>query len=299
MWQICKKEWQQFFSSVTGIMVPAIFLLLTGLLLFVFPDTSILEFGYAQLDQFFSLMPWLLIFLIPAITMRSIADEAKQGTLETLFTLPISKTAVILGKYFGVLGISIFTLLPTIIYPFSLQALSITGGIDIGATLGSYCSLFLLAAVYAAIALVATASTKNSMAAFVLGAFGCLTMHSGFNAISKLPIFADGTDYYIQLLGIQYHVANMSRGVLSAADIIYFLALIGGSIYITISKFQTTRLRVWPTVAITLAVIALGGNYIRYNIDLTQEKRFTLSNSTVQLLQQVDSTIRVEVFLAG
>jgi ABC-2 type transport system permease protein len=299
MWMICKKEWQQFFSSVTGFMVPAIFLLLTGLLLFVLPDTSILEFGYAQLDQFFSFMPWLLVFLIPAIAMRSIADEAKQGTLETLFTLPISKTAVILGKYFGVLGISIFTLLPTIIYPFSLQALSITGGIDIGATIGSYCSLFLLAAVYAAIALVATASTKNSMAAFVLGAFGCLTMHSGFNAISKLPVFADGADYYIQLLGIQYHVANMSRGVLSAADIIYFLALIACSIYITISKFQATRLRIWPAIAIALAAIAWGSNYIRYNIDLTQEKRFTLSKSTVQLLENIDSTIRVEVFLAG
>ncbi|MFX7155949.1 ABC transporter permease subunit, partial [Acinetobacter baumannii] len=92
-------------------------------------------------------MPWLLVFLIPAISMRSIADEQKQGTLETLFTLPISKTAIILGKYLGVLGITILTLLPTIIYAFSMQALSITGGIDIGATIGSYCSLFLLAAV--------------------------------------------------------------------------------------------------------------------------------------------------------
>lgn len=298
MWQICKKEWQQFFSSITGIMVPVIFLLLSGLLLFVFPDTSLLVFGYAQLDQFFNLMPWLLVFLIPAISMRSIADEQKLGTLETLFTLPISKTAIILGKYLGVLGITILTLLPTIIYAFSMQALSITGGIDIGATIGSYCSLFLLAAVYAAISLLASALTKNNMAAFVMGAFLCLTVHSGFTAISKLPFLAVGADYYIQILGIQYHTANMSRGVISASDMIYFLAISIFCIYLTIYKLQQIKYRFW-LAGLLLMIAVFGSAYIRFQIDLTQEKRFTLSKSTIQLLHHVDSTIRVEVLLAG
>ena len=141
MWMICKKEWQQFFSSLTGYIALVVFLLLNGLFLFVFPDTSILDFGYASLGSFFNLAPWILLFLVPVITLRSLADEYKTGTFELLKTMPLTPSQIVWGKFFGALIIVVTALLPTIIYAVSIQQLSVTGGIDIGATIGSYIGL--------------------------------------------------------------------------------------------------------------------------------------------------------------
>src|SRR2546423_12270742 len=138
MWMICKKEWNQFFSSLTGYIALVVFLLLNGLIFFVFPNTSLLDFGYASLDGFFSLAPWILLFLIPTITMRSLADEYKAGTFELLKTMPLRASQIVWGKYFGALLVVIIALLPTIIYAVSMQRLSAVGGIDVGATTGSY-----------------------------------------------------------------------------------------------------------------------------------------------------------------
>ncbi|WP_051417237.1 ABC transporter permease subunit [Sediminibacterium salmoneum] len=226
MWKICKKEWQQFFASLTGYLVLSVFLGVTGLLFFVFPDTSLLNFGYASLAPFFQLMPWLLLFLIPAITMRSISDEMRTGTFEILQTLPLSLRQVIAGKYFGTLLIIAVALFPTVIYAISMQALSITGGIDTGATIGSYISLFLLAAVYAAIGIYASSVTTNTIAAFGLGAIIGFALFAGFSSLAQLPLFSGGMDYYIELLGIQMHAANISRGVMALSDILYFIGLI-------------------------------------------------------------------------
>ena len=146
MWIICKKEWRQFFSSLTGYIAIVIFLLLMGLFLFVFPASSILDFGYATLDNFFSLAPFVMLFLVPTITMRSIADEYKSGTFELLKTLPISSARIVWGKYFGCLLVVAIALIPTIIYAISIQQLSARGGIDIGATIGSYIGLLMLGA---------------------------------------------------------------------------------------------------------------------------------------------------------
>ena len=121
---ICKKEWQQFFASLTGYLVLGVFLGLTGLIFFVFPDTSLLNFGYASLSPFFQMMPWLLLFLIPAITMRTISEEMRTGTYEILQTLPLSLRQIIIGKYLGVLFVVLIALVPTIVYAFSMQALS-------------------------------------------------------------------------------------------------------------------------------------------------------------------------------
>src|SRR5687768_18028762 len=124
MWSVCKKEFRQFFSSLTGYIAIVVFLLLNGLFLFVFPDTNILDFGYATLDKFFELAPWILLLLIPAITMRSFADEFKGGTFEILQTKPLSRWEVVAGKYLGCLTVVLIALLPTIFYFFSIQALS-------------------------------------------------------------------------------------------------------------------------------------------------------------------------------
>ncbi len=226
MWMICKKEWQQFFSSLTGYLVLGVFLFIIGLVFFFFPDTSLLNYGYANLHAFFNLMPWLLLLLIPAITMRSISEEIHSGTFELLKTFPLSIQQIVAGKYFGVLIIVFISLLPTVVYACSMQALSITGGIDMGAMIGSYISLFLLAAVYAAIGIYASSLTTNTIAAFGLGAFISFVLFAGFNQLSKLPIFSGGADYYIQIFGIQHHTANMSRGIIDTKDLVYFIALI-------------------------------------------------------------------------
>jgi ABC-2 type transport system permease protein len=233
MWMICKKEWQQYFSSLTGYIALAVFLLLNGLVLFVFPDSNILDFGYATLAAFFDKAPLILLFLVSTITMRSLADEYRGGTFELLKTLPLSPAQIVGGKFFGALIITVTALLPTIIYAFSVQALSVTGGIDIGSTIGSYIGLVLLGAVFTAIGICASSFTNNTVVAFIAGAFVCFLLYTGFEAISKLPVFTAGWDYYIDMLGINAHYRNISRGVIDIRDIIYFTGIILLFLYIT------------------------------------------------------------------
>jgi ABC-2 type transport system permease protein len=226
MWIICLKEWRQFFSSLTGYIAIILFLLLMGLFLFVFPNSSILDFGYATLDNFFTLAPWIMLFLVPTITMRSIADEYKTGTFEVLKTLPLSSAKIVWGKYFGSLLVVASALIPTLIYAFSVQHLSAKGGIDVGGTTGSYIGLVMLGAVYTAVGICTSSFTNNTVVAFILAAFVCFILYSGFDALSKLPALSNGADYYIQMMGIDFHYKSISRGVIDTRDILYFLAVI-------------------------------------------------------------------------
>ena len=239
MWMICKKEWNQFFSSLTGYVALIVFLLLNGLIFFVFPDTSLLDFGYASLDGFFSLAPWVLLFLIPTITMRSLADEYKAGTFELLKTLPLTSSQIVWGKFFGALLVVLLALAPTIIYAFSLQHLSAAGGIDVGATIGSYIGLFLLGAVFTSVGLCASSSTNNTVVAFISGAFVCLALYTGFDALSQLPFFSNGLDYYVQMFGINFHYKSISKGVIDIRDMIYFFAVI--LLFISVTKGNLDR----------------------------------------------------------
>lgn len=233
MWMICKKEWQQFFSSLTGYIALVVFLLLNGLFLFVFPDTSILDFGYASLGSFFSLAPWILLFLVPTITMRSLADEYKTGTFELLKTFPVTASQIVWGKFFGSLIIVVTALLPTLIYAFSVQQLSVTGGIDTGATAGSYLGLVFLGAVFTAIGICTSSYTNNTVVAFIAAAFLCFVLYNGFDAISKLPVFKAGPDYYIEMLGINFHYRSISRGVIDSRDLVYFVGIVFLAMFIT------------------------------------------------------------------
>ncbi|HEX8334619.1 MAG TPA: ABC transporter permease subunit [Segetibacter sp.] len=226
MWIICAKEWRQFFSSLTGYIAIILFLLLMGLFLFIFPNSSILEFGYATLDNFFSIAPWIMLFLVPTITMRSIADEYKTGTFEILKTLPVKSSAIVWGKYFGCLLVVAVALLPTIVYAISIQQLSAKGGIDVGGTIGSYIGLLFLGGVYTAVGICTSSFTNNTVVAFISAAFVCFLFYSGFDALSKLPVFAGGIDYYIQMLGIDFHYRSISRGVIDTRDVLYFTAVI-------------------------------------------------------------------------
>lgn len=233
MWSVCKKEFRQFFSSLTGYIAIIVFLLLNGLMLFVFPDTNLLDFGYATLDKFFELAPWILLLLVPAITMRSISEEFKSGTYEILQTKPISRWQLIVGKYLGALLVVWIALLPTLVYIVSIQQLSAEGGMDMGATIGSYIGLFFLASVFTAIGICCSSFTSNAVVAFILSAFACFILYSGFNAISRIPALEGGADYYVEMLGIDFHYRSISRGVIDSRDVIYFLSLIALFLFIT------------------------------------------------------------------
>jgi ABC-2 type transport system permease protein len=227
MWSVCKKEFRQFFSSLTGYIAIIVFLLLNGLFLFVFPDTNILDFGFATIDKFFELAPWILLLLIPAITMRSFADEFKGGTFEILQTKPLSRWQLVSGKYFGSLLVVLIALVPTLLYPISVQQLAAAGGgIDMGGTIGSYIGLIFLAGVFVAIGIACSSITNNAVVAFIAGAFLCFVLYSGFNAISRIPALQAGADYYIEMLGIDFHYRSVSRGVVDSRDLIYFLSVI-------------------------------------------------------------------------
>ena len=225
MWSICKKELRQFFSNLTGYIAIIVFLLVNGLMLFVFKD-NIFEFGYATLDRFFQLAPWVLLLLIPAITMRSFADEFKGGTFEILQTRPLARWQIVGGKYLGSLFVVMIALSPTIVYIFSVQSLSSNEGIDMGATIGSYIGLFFLAAVFTAIGICVSSFTNNAVVAFIISLIACALLYYGFNAISQLAALEGGADYYLEMLGIDFHYRSISRGVIDTRDVVYFLSVI-------------------------------------------------------------------------
>jgi ABC-2 type transport system permease protein len=226
MWAVFKKELRQFLSSFTGYIAMGVFLLVSGLFLFVFPETSVFSFGYATLDKFFELAPWILLLLIPAITMRSLSDEYRTGTFEILQTKPVTKWQIVLGKYLASLALVVIALLPTAIYIVSIQQLSSQQGIDGGATAGSYAGLFFLGAVFSSIGLCTSSFTSNPVVSFMAAAFLCFLLFSGFGAISLIPALATGADYYIAMIGIDFHYHSISRGVIESRDIVYFLSLI-------------------------------------------------------------------------
>jgi len=225
MWAICKKELRHFFSSLTGYIAIIVFLLVNGLVLFVFPD-NILDFGYATLDHFFQLAPWILLLLIPAITMRSFSEEFKTGTFELLQTRPLTRWQIVTGKYLGSLIVVFIALLPTIIYIFSIQSLASGEGMDTGATIGSYIGLFFLAAVFTAIGVCCSSFTNNAVVAFIVSLISCALLYYGFSAISQLPTFKNGVDYYLEMAGIDFHYRSISRGLIDTRDLIYFLSVV-------------------------------------------------------------------------
>jgi len=241
---ILNKEIRSFFYAPTGYLVVGIFLTLCSLFLFVFSGSyNILDNGFADLKPFFDLAPWIFIFLIPAITMKSFAEEIKQGTMELLLTKPISIWNLVLGKYFGALLISFIALLPSLFYMFTIYNLgNPPGNIDIGATLGSYLGLILLAASYTSIGIFSSALSSNQITAFIISVFLCFALFFAFEGVSNFKLFGD-SDYGIEYLGMSYHYKSMSRGVLDTRDLIYFLSLIILFLSFTYFKIHSTKIK--------------------------------------------------------
>ncbi len=223
MWIIFKKEVQTFFSSLMAYVVIGFYLVVTGMMLWVFPDYSILEFPYASLEPYFNLAPYLLAMLIPAITMRSFAEEIQQGTFELLLTKPITLHQLIGGKYLANLFLVLLTILPSLVYYFSLKSLAASpSSLDHGEILMAYFALFLLAALFTAGGVFSSALTSNQIVAFLIGVIICFILHFVFPLLSKLPALFGGFDYLLVQFGSEYHYQSLSRGVLDFKDAIYF-----------------------------------------------------------------------------
>lgn len=239
MFAILKKEINTFFTSPIGYLVIAVFLLLNGLFLWIFKgEFNILDNGFADLSAFFLLSPWILIFLIPAVTMRSFADEKKQGTLELLLTKPISHLNIVLGKYLGALVLIVIALVPTLLYVYSLWVLgSPQGNLDVGSLLGSYIGLLFLVSAYTAIGVFASSLTDNQIVAFILAVFICFFFYFGFEGLSNYNVFGDSL--YIEKLGMEAHFKSMSRGILDTRDMLYFLSITIG--FIVLTKFNLNK----------------------------------------------------------
>ena len=238
MFSICRKDLQQFFSNLTAYITMTLFLVVCGIFLFVLRDSNLFDFGYATLDRFFELAPWVFVFIVPALSMRSFSDEYRLGTFETLRTRPIRQRDLVLGKYLALLAVILLVLLPTGLYVITIQQLSAPGTIDGGGILGSYIGLFLLAAVFAAIGLCCSSFTSNAVAAFLISSFVCVVLYFGFQAISKLPVFQGGIDYYLEILGLDYRYQSMGRGLLDGRDVMYFFTLIVFFLWLTIQNTE-------------------------------------------------------------
>ncbi len=226
MYAVFKRELFSFLNSLMAYITIGVFLLACALLLWFFPETSILDYGYAELNGFFTLVPFLFIFLIPAITMRSFAEERREGTYVLLATRPLSDLQIIIAKYLACIVLLLFALIPTLVYYYSIYQLGFPkGNIDSGAVLGSYLGLFLLGNAFASIGIFASSITKNQVVAFAVAVFLCFFAYSGFDSLSKLFEFQQLENILIGL-GINEHYQSISRGVLDTRDLVYFLTFV-------------------------------------------------------------------------
>lgn len=227
MYAIFIKEINAFFSSLIGYIVIGIFLVLMGLVMWVFPDYSVIDGNYATLDTLFAMAPLIFLFLIPAVTMRTFAEENQTGTIELLATRPISDWQIVGGKFLACFTLVVFALLPTVLYYITVYVLGAPpGNLDSGGIMGSYVGLLFLAAAFVAIGIFASSLSNNQIVAFLLAAFLCFFVYLAFDYLSRLPVFFGKTDDIVQSFGIDYHYNSMSRGVLDSRDVIYFLSVI-------------------------------------------------------------------------
>ena len=241
MLALLKKEISSFFSSPIAYLVIGLFLVLNGLFLWVFEGNfNIFDSGVASLENYFVLAPWVLLFLIPAVTMRSFSDERKQGTLEVLLTKPLSYLQVVLGKFFGAFSLVVIALVPTLLYVFALRSVALdASSIDYGSIIGSYLGLICLIISYVAIGIFASALTENQIVAFIIGVFICFVLFFGFEGLSGYAVSGDFVN--IDNLGMAYHYNSMSRGVLDSRDIIYFLSIGAAFILFTVLKIKASK----------------------------------------------------------
>lgn len=235
------KEIKSFFGSPIGYLVIAIFIILNGLFLWIFDgEYNILNSGFADLSPFFTISPWILIFLIPAVTMRSFSDEMKQGTLELLLTKPLSIWQIVNGKFFGAVLLIVIAIIPTFIYVYLISSLGMPeGNIDMGSTIGSYFGLLFLISGYSAIGIFTSTLSDNQIVAFLLAVFLCFFFYFGFDGIAT---YLPSIENFISNLGMNSHFKSMSRGVIDTRDLLYFVSITILFLSLTVFKLKSLKL---------------------------------------------------------
>ncbi len=308
MWTIYLKEIRQFLNSLIAYIVIGVFLTGIGLLMWVFPDTSILNYGYADMETLFTLGPFVYMFLIPAITMRMLAEERKTGTIELLLTRPLSDFQIIFGKYLAAFTLVIFSLLPTLIYFYSVYQLgNPAGNLDIPGITGSYIGLALLGGVFTAIGILATSLSENQIVAFIVAVFLCFVLYSGLGSLSQM--FSGNMAIYIEELGIAYHYDALSRGLVDSRNLVFFLSTITfmlilawlrmGSRKMSLKSSSIKLMRNFAiALVLMLAANAISANYF-FRLDLTEERRYSITDATKDLLKSLEEPMHVEVWIAG
>lgn len=306
MFSLFKKEIKTFLGSLIGYLAILVFLLVTGLFLWVFPGNyNIPDNGYATLEGLFTLAPWLYLFLVPAITMRMFADEKRSGTMETLLTRPVADFQLVLAKFLAGLVLVVFSLLPTLLYFLSVYLLgNPVGSIDVGATWGSYLGLFFLAGIYVAIGILASSLTDNQIVSFILAMLLSFVFYLGFEFVASSGI-SYNVERLFSWLSINEHYLSISRGVIDLRDVVYFLGMTYVFLYATTLLLRKGRLkkqkqkRAAILVFLSVFVVFFVSTNFLYRIDLTSEKRYTLSPISKQLVQGFDGPVEVELFLSG
>lgn len=226
MFAILKKEFNGFLNSLIAYIVIMVFLVAIGMFMWVFPESNVLDYGFADMQTLFNMAPWLFLFLIPAITMRTFAEEKREGTIELLLTKPISDLQLILGKYLAALLLALFALIPTLLYYYTVYELgNPQGNVDSAAVVGSYLGLVFLAGVFAAIGVFASSISDNQIISFVIAIFLCYIIYAGFELIASIPVWGS-YGYFISQLGIAYHYTAISKGLIDSRDVLYFLSVI-------------------------------------------------------------------------
>lgn len=302
MFELYKKEVAAFFCSAMGYLVVSVFLLATWLLLWVIPsEFNIIYGGYATLDSLFDIAPWIYLFLVPAISMRLIAEEKRMGTLELLLIRPLPVWRIALAKYLAGLSLVLISIAPTVVYVLIVCALGDPqGNIDIGGTLGSYIALIFLAAVYMSIGVFSSSLTDNQIVAFVVGAALCALLYVGFDMLASVSPQSEW-GAVLMSLGIAGHYSSVSRGVLDLRDVIYFLALCAVFLMATsiILNRGRSRLRLAAVGFSCVAVSCVVASFCNLRVDLTSEKRFTLSEVSIGCADSLQHPVFVKLFLDG
>lgn len=240
MTSIIKKELRQFFSGIMGYVIIGLYILANGLYLFFLPGSNILDDGYASLDTYFAFAPFILLFLIPSITMRSFSDEYRNGTFEILQVSPVTTTSLVVGKFIASFIVTIVAVLLTLVYVYSISVLS-TQDVDLGGIAGSYIGLLMLCGIYSAIGIFVSSMQDNPVVSFLLTAVLAYMIYSFFGSIAEFASLKNGLGYFISMMGMRFHYDNISKGFIDSRDMIYFLSMIAFFLYLTIRNIQTRK----------------------------------------------------------
>ncbi|HKL66706.1 MAG TPA: gliding motility-associated ABC transporter permease subunit GldF, partial [Bacteroidales bacterium] len=317
MFAIYKREIGSFFTGLTGYIVILVYLVINSLLMWILPGQwNILDTGYASLEPLFIISPWVFLFLVPAVTMRMVAEEKRSGTLELLLSRPVSERQIIYGKYLASLTLVLLALLPCVIYYVSVSLLGQSpGNIDSGGTLGAALGLFFLAAIYAAVGIFSSTLSSNQVASFIISVITGLILFIGFDSFAMLPGLKNIDEIVIRL-GINEHYKSISRGVVDSRDILYYLITVliftelsalllrsgkwkGSGLIKTATTKGKKSIAAFSVLLLAAIVLSIISSQYSFRLDLTSDKRHTLSDKTREVLSGLDDEVYFQVYLDG